>query len=69
MEVALIKMKKQNNDLVKETKDALDSPGSPKFITTHETVLHLKEELNQKEVAHSERIVEMVCLNLKLCFM
>lgn len=60
MEEALIRMKQQNDHLVKETKDALDSPGSPKFISTHETVLQLKEELQQKDTMHSERIVEMV---------
>lgn len=64
MEEALIKMKQQNDHLVKETKDALDSPGSPKFISTHETVLQLKEELQQKDSMHSERIVEMVSLRI-----
>ena len=61
MEEALINIKKQNDVLVKETKDAIDSPGSPQFITQTEEVQQLKEELSKKDVAHTERIVEMVC--------
>lgn len=63
MEEAIIKMKKRNEELVKENRDAVDSPGSPKFIPPNEQITQLREELSKKEIEHSERIVEMVCAN------
>lgn len=73
MEEALIEMKKRNDELVRENKDAIDGPTSPKFYTTNDQVLHLQEELKRREAAHTERIVEMVrikimffCLFLRL---
>lgn len=62
MEEALIEMKKRNDELVRENKDAIDSPTSPKFFTSNDQVMHLKEELKRREAAHTERIVEMVRL-------
>lgn len=64
MEDALIEMRKRNDELVRANHltDAIDSPVSPKFLTTNEQVLQLKDELNRREVAHNERIVEMVCI-------
>lgn len=62
MEEALIEMRKRNDELLRANKDATDSPVSPKFYTTNEQVLQLKDELNRREVAHNERIVEMVGL-------
>lgn len=61
MEEAIIQMKKRNAELVKENRDAVDSPGSPKFVPPTEQILQLREELSKKEIEHSERIVEMVC--------
>lgn len=52
-------MKKRNDELVKENRDAVDSPGSPKF-PPNEQISHLRDELSKKEIEHSERIVEMV---------
>lgn len=66
MEEAIIQMKKRNEELVKENRDAVDSPGSPKFIPPTEQILQLREELSKKEIEHSERIVEMVCVILFL---
>lgn len=60
MEEALIEMKKRNDELMRGNKDAIDSPTSPKFYSTNNEVLHLKEELKRREAAHTERIVEMV---------
>lgn len=62
MEEALIEMKKRNDELVRGNKDAIDSPTSPKFFTSNDQVMHLKEELKRREAAHTERIVEMVRL-------
>lgn len=62
MEEAIIQMKKRNEELVKENRDAVDSPGSPKFIPPTEQILQLREELSKKDIEHSERIVEMVCV-------
>lgn len=62
MEEALIEMKKRNDELVRENKDAIDSPTSPKFFTSNDQVMHLKGELKRREAAHTERIVEMVRL-------
>ncbi|XP_055323291.1 shootin-1 isoform X2 [Sitodiplosis mosellana] len=59
MEEALIEMKKRNDELVRGNKDAIDSPTSPKFYSTNDQVMHLKEELKRREAAHTERIVEM----------
>lgn len=63
MEEAIMKMKKRNEELVKENRDAVDSPGSPKFIPPNEQILQLREELSRKEIEHSERIVEMVSVH------
>lgn len=61
MEEALIEMKKRNDELVRgNNKDSIDSPTSPKFYSTNDQVMHLKEELKRREAAHTERIVEMV---------
>lgn len=60
MEEALIEMKKRNDELVRGNNDAIDSPTSPKFYSTDDQVMHLKEELKRREAAHTERIVEMV---------
>lgn len=60
MEEALIEMKKRNNELAQENRDAIDGPTSPKFSSTNDQVMHLKEELKRREAAHTERIVEMV---------
>lgn len=60
MEEALIEMKKRNDELVRGNKDAIDSPTSPKFYSSNDQVMHLKEELKRREAAHTERIVEMV---------
>lgn len=62
MEEAILQMKKRNEELVKENRDAVDSPGSPKFIPPNEQILQLREELSKKEIEHGERIVEMVCM-------
>lgn len=62
MEEALIEMRKRNDELLRANKDATDSPVAPRFLTTNEQVLQLKDELNRREVAHNERIVEMVCI-------
>ncbi|KAJ6637831.1 hypothetical protein Bhyg_10562 [Pseudolycoriella hygida] len=59
MEEAIIQMKKRNDELVKENRDVLDSPGSPKFMPPNEQISQLREELSKKEIEHSERIVEM----------
>lgn len=61
MEEALIEMRKRNDELVRASKDAIDSPVSPRFLSTNEQVMQLKDEMNRREVAHNERIVEMVC--------
>lgn len=61
MEEALIEMRKRNDELVRANRDATDSPASPRYLTTNEQVLQLKDEMNRREVAHNERIVEMVC--------
>lgn len=66
MEEALIEMKKRNNELAQENKDAIDSPTSPKFFSTNDQVMHLKEELKRREAAHTERIVEMVWIQLNV---
>lgn len=60
MEEALIEMKKRNDELMRGNKDAIDCPTSPKFYSTNDEVMHLKEELKRREAAHTERIVEMV---------
>lgn len=60
MEQALIEMKKRNDELIRGNKDAIDSPTSPKFFSTNDQVMHLKDELKRREAAHTERIVEMV---------
>lgn len=64
MEEAILKMKKRNDELVKENRDAVDSPGSPKFIPPNEQIIQLRDELSKQEIEHSERIVEMVSVNL-----
>lgn len=68
MEEAILKMKKRNDELVKENRDAVDSPGSPKFIPPNEQIVQLREELSKKEIEHSERIVEMVSVNVLLFY-
>lgn len=60
MEEALMEMKKRNDELVRSSKDAIDSPTSPKFYSTNDQVIQLKDELKRREAAHTERIVEMV---------
>lgn len=61
MEDALIEMRKRNDELVRANRDAIDSPVAPgRYLTTNEQVLQLKDEMNRREVAHNERIVEMV---------
>lgn len=60
MEEALIEMKRRNDELVRGNRDAIDCPTSPKFYTTNDQVMHLKDELKLREAAHTERIVEMV---------
>lgn len=79
MEEALLEMKKRNDELVRGNKDAIDSPTTPKFFSTNDQVMHLKEELKRREAAHTERIVEMVsircaqrasqfvCVNVSYC--
>lgn len=66
MEEAILKMKKRNEELVKENRDAVDSPGSPNFMPPNEQILQLREELSRKDIEHSERIVEMVSLRIYL---
>lgn len=66
MEQALYEMKKRNDDLVRSSKDAIDCPTSPKFYSTNDQVMHLKDELKRREAAHSERIVEMVSIPFRI---
>lgn len=70
MEEAILKMKKRNDELVKENRDAVDSPGSPKFIPPNEQIIQLRDELSKKDIEHSERIVEMVSVEFltRKCF-
>ncbi len=68
MEEAIIKMKKRNDELVRENRDAVDSPGSPKFMPPNEQIIQLREELSKKEMEHSERIVEMVSVKFSIYF-
>lgn len=60
MEEALIELKQKYNELLHENVDAADGPPKVKIATANNDVLQLKEELKRREVAHSERIVEMV---------
>lgn len=68
MEEALIEMRKRNDELMRVNKDATDSPVSPRFISNNEQVLQLKDELNRRELAHNERIVEMVSQSFTFFF-
>lgn len=60
MEEALIELKTKYNELLHGNMDAADGPTTVKIATANDEVLQLKEELKKREVAHSERIVEMV---------
>lgn len=60
MEEALIELKKKYNELLHENVDAADGPTKIKTASANDEVMQLKEELKKREVAHSERIVEMV---------
>lgn len=60
MEEALIDLKKKYNELLHDSMDTADGPTSVKIASANDEVLQLKEELKKREVAHSERIVEMV---------
>lgn len=60
MEEALVEMKKKYNELLRENMDAADGPTTVKIASANDEVMQLKEELKKREVAHSERIVEMV---------
>lgn len=64
MEEALIELKQKYDGLLRESMDAADGPPSTmgRIATVSDDVLQLKEELKKREVAHSERIVEMVCI-------
>lgn len=44
---------------MEESREHVDSPNSPKFLPTDE-VVQLKEQLQKKDAAHNERIIEMV---------
>lgn len=60
MEEALVEMKKKYNELLRDNMDAADGPTTVKIASANDEVMQLKEELKKREVAHSERIVEMV---------
>lgn len=66
MEQALFEMKKRNEELMRSNKDAIDSPTTPKYYTTNDQVMHLKDALKRREAAHNERIVEMVSIPFKI---
>lgn len=62
MEGALLRMRRQHDDLANRNArngDSLDSPSSPpRFVS--QTVLQLQNQLLKKDTEHTERIVEMV---------
>lgn len=62
MEGALLRMRRENEDLAvrnSRNHDLLDSPSSPPLYVS-QTVVQLQNKLNKKDTEHSERIVEMV---------
>lgn len=58
-EKEFFKVRKRNDELLEENREHVDSPSSPKFLPTDE-VIQLKEQLQKKDAAHNERIIEMV---------
>lgn len=67
MEEALVELKTKYNELLRENMDAADGPTTVKIASANDEVMQLKEELKKREVAHSERIVEMVC-KMQICY-
>lgn len=66
MEDALVGMKKKYDELIHGNTDSADGPTVIKISSTDDEVVQLKDELQKREAAHAERIIEMVSVGLRL---